>query len=82
MTPTQRTILNYAQAQGHITKREAVALIGHRYYCNADKHTGAVLTRMVRGGLLHRTKPGHYQPGKGTKNNPATPVAAQPNLFT
>lgn len=30
----------------------------------------------------HRTKPGHYQPGKGTKTNPATPVGEQPNLFT
>lgn len=45
------------------TKKELVAKFGGVYYCNGDKHLGAVLSRMVRSGHLVRIKPGVYKVG-------------------
>lgn len=50
---------------GSFTKQDAVQLIGHRYYCNEDKHVGDVLSRMVKAGFIIRIKPGHFELSKG-----------------
>jgi hypothetical protein len=51
---------------GSITKKEAVALIGHHYYCNAPFHVGNVLSRMVNAGMIRHIKNGLFtSPSKG-----------------
>lgn len=65
MTENQETILNYTKANGgSITKKEAIDLIGDRYYFNADKYVGEVLSRMVKAQFLIRIKPGVFKIGQ------------------
>ncbi len=74
----QKEILEFIQESkdSQITKQQAVDLIGGCYYCNESKHTGDVLTRMVKRGLLKRVSRGVYERGPGIKyeketiNNP------------
>ncbi len=62
LTSHQRAIIAEAKRNGgHITKAQAVALIGSAYYCNAENHVGTVLSRMVKSGLLERIKPGVFR---------------------
>jgi predicted transcriptional regulator of viral defense system len=62
LTSHQRAIIAEAKRNGgHITKAQAVALIGSAYYCNAENHVGSVLSRMVKAGMLERTNPGVFQ---------------------
>ena len=64
MTEKQIQLLNFAKGNGgEISKKEAVAVIGQSYYCNAGKHTGEVLSRMVKARLLVRVKIGFYRIG-------------------
>lgn len=71
MTDKRSAILREAARNGGtITKRDACALIGEGYYCNADTHVGAVLSRMVKAGLLNRIKPGVFEIGTGKKAKP------------
>lgn len=69
LTDNQKAIINKAKENdGQITKKEAVELIGGNYYCNAGKHVGYVLTRMIKSGLLERIKIGVYKiSSKGKK---------------
>lgn len=53
-----------------MTKKRAISLIGNFYYCNASKHVGDVLTRMVKSGLLRRVKRGRYAIGNGYRKDP------------
>lgn len=64
LTEKQSAILSYLKVNSAISKQEAVRIIGKSYYCNADKHVGDVLSRMVKSGLLIREKRGQYKPGK------------------
>jgi len=43
-----------------LTIRTAVGLIGGNIYDNHGKHVGALLSNMVRRGLLQRTRPGEF----------------------
>ena len=58
---------------GTATKAELIDVFGKRYYCNAERHFGARLSRMVSAGFLMRVKPGVYrlpeaaQAGKGAE---------------
>lgn len=82
LTEHQRTILNHALANDNrITKKEAVSLIDRWYYCNADKHVGDVLSRMVNSGLLTRESPGKFLVGKGKANRKLPQLPTQPSLF-
>ena len=67
MTDKQKVLFEWCQSNTQINKRKAVELIGHNYYCNADKHVGDVLSRMVKSGLLKRIKPGAFALGDRTK---------------
>lgn len=73
LTPHQRDILTLArQNGGRVTKKEVVEMQGGRYFCNAEKHIGDTLARMVNARLLKRVKPGVYELGDGKKEKPAT----------
>lgn len=59
------------QPDGRFSLEDAVQWIGHSYYANERKHTGDVLSRMVKAGLLKREKPGVFvlirtRPRKGS----------------
>ena len=60
MTAYQAAILGYIRENGSITKKQAVALIGHAYFHNAAFHVGNVLTRMVRANMIQRKIQGVY----------------------
>jgi len=60
MTPKQSAIMGAIRKSGSITKKEAVALIGRDYYCNAPFHVGNVLSRMVNAGMIRRVKNGLF----------------------
>jgi predicted transcriptional regulator of viral defense system len=69
----RKAIIDRAILQGGvISKMQAVETIGKTYYCNADKHVGDILTRMVKAGVLERVQWGVYKviqanPKKGVK---------------
>jgi hypothetical protein len=60
LSATQREVLNYVISHGTLTLRDAVRFFGQHYYSNAERHTGAMLSRMVRRGLLVRDRRGVY----------------------
>lgn len=49
-----------SQPDARFTLEDAVRWIGRSYYANERKHTGDVLSRMVKSGLLKREKPGVF----------------------
>jgi hypothetical protein len=58
----QKQILDFAlKNDNKITKKEAIDLIGHNYFLNAQKYVGEVLTRMVKSHLLKRIKNGQFE---------------------
>jgi hypothetical protein len=57
----QQDIIRSAKMNGFITLKEAVCLVGGDVYANADKHTGAILSNMVKRGMLIRVKPGTFK---------------------
>ena len=58
----QKAIIARATLQGgHITTAQAIETIGKAYYHNEAKHTGEVLTRMVKVGILARVQRGVYE---------------------
>ena len=62
MTENQKRIVKAATMTGGvITTKEAIAIIGSSYYWNGAKHTGEVLNRMVKSGMLKRTQRGIYE---------------------
>jgi predicted transcriptional regulator of viral defense system len=87
MTPAQKKLVTLAQRQdGCLTKKQADEEIGAKYYCNAEKHVGDVLSRMVNSGILLRLAPGKFvinvsrRAPLGLKKE-LNPAPAQPTLF-
>lgn len=70
LTKGQSEIMRYIREHGKITKAQAVQLIGGKYYYNAPKHVGDVLSRMVKSGLLRRESRGIYVMAKTMLKNP------------
>lgn len=60
MSPKQKAVRQFCNVHGEITLEQAVELIGGDIYCNESKHVGAVLSNMVKKGLLARKKKGVY----------------------
>jgi predicted transcriptional regulator of viral defense system len=56
-----KMILAFVAEYGSITIEDADAYFGGGYYANGRKHIGAVLSRMVRVGLLVRAGRGRYE---------------------
>ena len=83
MTPRE-TLIQIARANDNkLTKKQAVEAIGRRYYCNEAKHTGEVLSAMVKRGILRRDKPGQFTliAVKGLQPNSQLNNENQTNLF-
>ena len=57
----QQAVIRSAKMNGFVTLKEAVHLVGGDVYANADKHTGAILSNMVKRGMLVRVKPGMFK---------------------
>jgi predicted transcriptional regulator of viral defense system len=57
----QQAVIRSEKMNGFITLKEAVRLVGGDVYANADKHTGAILSNMVKRGMLIRVKPGTFK---------------------
>jgi predicted transcriptional regulator of viral defense system len=58
----QKMILDFAvRNNNQISKIQAVQVIGNCYFINGSKHTGEVLSRMVKSQLLKRVKNGLYE---------------------
>lgn len=60
LSPKQKAVIEHCHICGKITLEAAVELIGRNIYCNAGKHVGAVLSTMVKRGLLVRVRPGVF----------------------
>lgn len=60
LSPKQETIVNQIEIMGSITLSAAVHLIGRDIYYNSDKHVGALLSNMVKRGLIVRIRPGVF----------------------
>jgi hypothetical protein len=81
MTPNQAKVIKALKEKGEpMTKRELIEATGIFYYASTDKHFGAILTRMVNAGLIHRPSRGVYQIGPD-KNNPQDSNPNQRGLF-
>jgi len=62
LSTKQKAILDFASKNNNqITKKQAVELIGHNYFLNAEKYVGEVLSRMVTSKLLNRVKNGVFE---------------------
>ena len=57
----QQAVLRSAKMNGFITLKEAVHIVGGDIYANAEKHVGAILSNMVKRGMLVRVKPGTFK---------------------
>ncbi len=57
----QRAIFDYLRINSTITLLQATALVGRNVYTNSIEHTGALLSRMVKRGLIVRVKPGLFK---------------------
>jgi len=80
----QQEITMYLSKVPSATIDEIYANVSFCYYCNANKHLGAVLSRMVKAGKIQRVKKGVFRFVSHTGNNSAgfdeMPIA-QPTLF-
>lgn len=56
----QKAIVQYLIAHGTITTAQATELVGKNVFYNQAKHTGAVLSNMVKRGILRRLRIGVY----------------------
>ena len=83
ITPKQREILQFAQANGNrITSKQVQDSFSHWYYMNADTHLGAILSRMVSAGLLTREKKGIFTVGNGkVERSLEKPIPGELSLF-
>jgi hypothetical protein len=60
MSRKQKIIMGALATKQSITLQDAVRLIGGNIYINAEKHTGALLSNMVKRGMIVRLKPGVF----------------------
>lgn len=60
MSKKRRAVLDYLALNQTITLAQATHLVGRNVYHNAEKHTGALLSAMVKLGFIVRQKPGLF----------------------
>lgn len=80
LSEKQKHIMRLLYRHKEMTKGNLLKHCAHWYYCNADKHLGAVLTTMVKNGLIHRPKTGVYAVNWQFEGNKPM-LAKQPTLF-
>lgn len=56
----QSAIVDYLRKNGTITTAQATALVGGNVFYNQAKHTGAVLSNMVKRRIIKRIKIGEF----------------------
>lgn len=66
-TVKQKAILTFLHKSGEITFIQVRELVDD-YYCNGQKHTSQLLSRMVKSGMLIRKRKGVYAAGKGRES--------------
>lgn len=77
LSSKQQEVINYARNNGNeITKKEAVQLLAHYYYTNADHYVGEILSRLVKTNHLRRLSPGKFKLSSGSVE-----IKNQINLF-
>jgi hypothetical protein len=65
---TQKDILKlFVNDEFVLSKSFIVLALGNNYYCNAEKHIGDMLSRMVKNGTLIRIKKGVFKRGSSVK---------------
>lgn len=80
----QKEILRLFHPGIEITKQTIVKNCGLRYYHNAEKYIGEILSRMVAQGLIDRVRPGVFvlpekSKAKTAKANNTKPVPINDN---
>lgn len=68
LSSKQKQILEVVREHGQVNLTHLVDEFGHWYYYNEKKHLGALLSNMVKVGLLERIKPGLFKVGPGRKH--------------
>ena len=61
LSSKQAVLMLELQKCGTLTLARAIELVGQDIYDNRAKHVGAILTRMVKRGLIVRVKPGVFE---------------------
>lgn len=57
----QQEIMAYLLTVEEVTISEIYQNVSFSYYCNENKHLGALLARMLKGGRIERVKKGFYR---------------------
>lgn len=60
LSPKQREVMAYLRSHEELTLGQAVVMIGGDVYTNKAKHVGAVLSNMVKRGLICRVRRGIF----------------------
>jgi len=61
MSPKQKIVIAALQLRQPATTEELLSLPCMDYYANGAKHLGALLSNMVKRGMIERVKPGLFQ---------------------
>jgi hypothetical protein len=62
-----KEIINHLNSVESATLSELYIVSKYNYYANWTKHFGQVMTRLVKGGLVERVKPGVFRIGTSGK---------------
>lgn len=84
MKPPREQVLDYLRKVDQATLLEINCGITHKYYANGSKHLGAVLSRLVKRGLVERVKKGVFKLADQPvvkPNNSRFKYVNQTNLF-
>lgn len=65
----QQAVLNFLYGEKAMSKKEIMIglMVQYWYYCNAEKHFGELLSRMVKSGFIERERKGYYKLKSSTR---------------
>lgn len=69
MEQQKKVLMCFQDDDEVLTKKQIIEKAGLHYYYNTEKHAGAVLSRMVKNGLLERVERGKYKRTGKTKRH-------------
>lgn len=64
----QALIVNFMRGKESTSKKEIVEKFDHWHYTNSDFHIGAILSNMVKRGIIKRIKNGLFKIGTNSAN--------------